>query len=377
MARTNLVQTRMLGLTELQLDTVTTMLAGLLGECTALRHEAGAGPEVHAIYRRAGLKIAEDTMTYRTLAEAEALADGLVARGKRLFWPYPLPEGRYPEDAHLVAPELYQFLNAKGNLEALAPPDNLPNRRLLSYEELATCKPIAPVFLKASGGAATGWGFAVHYCPDQKTFDEACQWFFAHRDDVPSVIVEEAMVLSGCWCAGIAVHEAGVTCFGGAEQLFHAPARQSGSMIDPGAAIPQEAKALAERVGQAARARGFRGIAGLDIGLSRDGRLVVFDPNFRFNSSTSQVMFHDSAADRAGLPVSRSFQACPGGSFRELARRLEAPIDEGWFVPTRLFNGERHPLAQGKHIATGFVLGRDREGADSSAARLEARLSRA
>ncbi|HPS68140.1 MAG TPA: hypothetical protein PLA48_09820, partial [Holophaga sp.] len=57
MARTNLHQTRMLGFTDLLLDTVTTLLAGALNGRSAVRHEAGAGPEVFAVYRRAGMVV--------------------------------------------------------------------------------------------------------------------------------------------------------------------------------------------------------------------------------------------------------------------------------------------------------------------------------
>ncbi len=183
--------------------------------------------------------------------------------------------------------------------------------------------------------------------------------------------MEESVELVNCWCAGLAAGEASTVCFGGAEQLFHSPANQSGSIIDPAAAFPDAARILAVRVGEAARKLGFKGIAGLDIGLAVDGRLVVFDPNFRFNASTSQLLFHESAVARSGLPVSRSVQLTPAAPFQDLSARLEAPIDEGWFVPTRIFNGEKHPLSEGKHIVTGFVLGQDRADADRAVDRFK------
>jgi len=374
MARTDLFETRMLGYVPAQLDTVTGLLQGFLNGRCAIRHEAGVGPEVQAIFRRAGLVVEEETLVYRTLAEAESLAEDLVARGKRLFWPYPLPKGRYPETAHLVPTDLYRSLNAKRTLGDLVPLEHLARRCVLSHESLAAFEPSSPVFLKSAGDAATGWGHAVRYCPDRATFAEAREWMAAHLESVPSVIVEEAMDLACCWCAGLAVLESGATCFGGAEQLFSAPGQQLGSILDPEKPFPGEALDLAVRVGEAARSRGFRGLAGLDIGLTLEGRLIVFDPNFRFNSSSSQLLLHDSAASRAGLGASRSFQACPGGSFQGVAEALMAPIDEGWFVPTRCFNGEKHPLVEGRHTITGLVLGRDRAGAEAAVARLMGQL---
>ncbi len=371
MARTDLVVTKMLGYTKLQLDTVTTLLPGLLNGLCTVRHEAGAGPEVIGIYRRAGVKIAEDTFTFRTQEEAEVIADRLIAQGKRLFWPYPPTDMRYPEEAHLVSPELSRFLNAKVNMPAFIPPQHLALRRILSFDELKAFKFSGPVFLKAAGDAATGWGFAVRACQDFTAFQNARQWFTEHRDSIPSVIMEEAVELVNCWCAGLAVGAAKTVCFGGAEQLFNSPANQSGSIIDPDAAFPEAARALAVQIGKNAGKLGFKGIAGLDIGLASDGRLIVFDPNFRFNSSTSQLLFHESAAARSGLSVSCSVQLTPTMSFSELAVHLEAPISDGWFVPTRIFNGEKHSLSEGRHIVTGFVLGRDRTDAKKAVALLQ------
>jgi hypothetical protein len=145
-------------------------------------------------------------------------------------------------------------------------------------------------------------------------------------------------------------------------------------MIDPANAFPAAGHALVVRIGEAARHLGFRGIAGFDIGRTHDGRLLVFDPNFRFNSSSTQLLFHESAVSRTGLPATCSFQVSIGGSFKALAKRLENPIGEGYFVPTRLFNGELHPLAKGTHIVTGFVLGKDRQGAAQTARLLQERL---
>jgi hypothetical protein len=371
MSRTDLFETRMLGYTDLLLDTITAMLIGLLNGRSTIRHEAAAGPEVLDIFRCAGIRVAEDMHTYRTKEEAEALADAMIGRGKRLFWAYPLSAGRFPDSSHLVPLALYRYLNSKASLGDIVSAQYRPKRHTLSHEDLANFNPTNPVFLKSSGDAATGWGFAVHYCPDQVALSRARNWFRDYRDSVPAVIVEEAVPLIACWCAGVAVHDDGSQCFGGAEQLFSAPARQSGSIIDPETAFPPEGRLLAVQVGEAGRALGFRGICGVDIGLGHDGRIRVFDPNFRLASSTSQLLYYGDAVARSGLPVSRSFQTRPGGRFQDLARRLAGPIEEGWFVPTRLFNGEKHPLSEGRHIVTGFVLANTRKEVESVAGSLE------
>jgi hypothetical protein len=375
MPRTDLAATSLLDFQPVHLDTVSSNFAGLIGELPAVRHRAGAGPEVFAVYRRAGIRIREETWIYRTEDEAEAIADRLVERGARLFWPYPLRAGRFPDAAQLVAPALWRRLNAKERLGELAPAGNLPRREVLSHEELACLEPDGPLYLKAAGDCPTGMGYAVRPCPDRAAFDAARAWFAARRADVPAVIVEEAVPLECCWCAGIAVGETETRCFGGAEQIFSAPGVQEGSAIDPERAFPEEGRALAREIGEAARRLGFRGIAGLDIGRACDGRVLVFDPNFRFNSSSAQLLFHSAAAARAGLGTSLSFDEEVGGSFADFAARLEAPIGEAWFVPLRLWNGAEHPLSEGRHRVSGMVLGRDRRDAEARSRALERGLA--
>lgn len=374
MARTDLVQTRMLGYTPNLLDMVTGLLLGVVNGRTAIRHAAAVTPGALDLLHRAGLSVEEETLVYRTEAEAWQLADRLWRSGKRFFWPYPLPAGRFPETAHLVPTETWRALNAKSRLGDLVPEAHLPPRRIFTHAELAGFEPAGPVFLKSAGEEATGWGFAVRHCPDRATYLEARDWMAAQPEEIPAVIVEEALEVERCWCAALGVVDAGATCFGGAEQLFSAPGRQCGSRIDPAWRLPEAAQDLAQRVGEAARLRGFRGLAGLDIGLTREGQLVVFDPNFRFNGSTTQVLFHEAAAARSGLGASRSFQIRSTLPFQELLSRVHEPVEAGWFVPTRAFNAEVCEAQAGWHTLTGFVLGRDSAAAEAASGRLQARL---
>jgi hypothetical protein len=170
---------------------------------------------------------------------------------------------------------------------------------------------------------------------------------------------------------GLAIRELQTICFGGAEQVFSTPTKQCGSIVDSDSGLPREAEILAIQAGEAAGKLGFRGVAGLDIGVSKDGRYILFDPNFRFASSTAQLLFHRAATERGACSVSRSIQFRPTGTFDEVAKKLHAPIAEGWFVPTRLFNGEKHPFSGGAHIVTGFVMGKDRIAAECALNRIE------
>jgi hypothetical protein len=360
MARTDLWQTRMLGFKPFYLDVVTTLLMGLLNGRPTVRHRSGASDEILAVLDRAGLEVAEDMRIYERPYEAEQIAQGLVEEGYKLFWPYPLPGDRYPEGAHLVEPGLWRRLNAKQNLDAIVPAANLAPRQLVSLTDLKSRAFERPVFLKAGGDAPTGAGVAVRSCTDQASWLDAIDWFKC-QGEIESVIVENDVPVSTCWCVTILVEANVTTCIGAAEQIFQSAAQQSGSVIDRDNPLPPAGAELAVQVGEAARRQGFVGIAGLDIALAHDGRLVVFDPNFRFNASSTQVLLHGSASRRGGFSASASLFVTTQLELIDVVKAARGPIDDGWFVPTRLIDAALLPEAEGISFCTGFVLGDNRE----------------
>lgn len=376
MARTDLAQTRMLGFTAVHQDSVTSLLQGILGPLPSVRHAGGVTADIMAFLRASGLRVEEDIRIYRTEDEAEAHADQLIREGRKLFWPYPTRTGRFADAGHLVTPAVWEKVNAKEHLADFVPHANLPPRRILTIAELDRLAFGQPVYLKAGGGLATGWGHAVRHCPDPSALQEAKLWFAARAADIPAVIVEEEVAEARSWCAGLGITGDGVVCFGGAEQLFSAPGRQSGSLIDSHDKMPRDIAELAVAVGQKAAKAGFRGLAGLDIGQSADGRLTVFDPNFRFNASTSQILFHDAFAARSGMPVSLSFNVRVERPMGEIIPRLEGPVGTGVFMPLRLFDCSLLPLPADASLVTGLVCGADRADAEARAAALLAAISR-
>lgn len=374
MARTNLFETRMLGYNDLQLDTVTSVLMGVLNGRASVRHEGGAGNEVLDLFLRAGIQVEEESHLYQTESEARTCANRLFKTGHQFFGPYPLPDGDYPDSAHLVNPDLYRRLNTKQNLSQLVSQEHLTAQKVMTHDMLDAYQFSGVICLKAAGNAATGWGYAVFPCLDEVALMAAKAWFSERKKDIPAVLIEEWIDVERCWCVGLAISDIQTVCFGGAEQVFSAPGKQSGSIVDSDLCFPVAGVSLAVHAGEVARRLGFRGIAGLDIGRSTDGRFILFDPNFRLAASTSQLLFHPAAAARSGLAVSQSFQVSPSGKFDDLAQKLHGPIDEGWFVPTRFFNGEKHPLSNGKHLVTGFVMGLDREAAQLAWKKLQVNL---
>lgn len=370
MARTELSQLRRLGMSTMNLDTITGHGLGVIGRRPSVRHQACVTDEILAFLTDAGLSILEDIRVYRDADQAERHADGLIADGYRLFGPYPLQEGRFPPQAQLVPPSLWRSLNSKANLGQLVPSEHLAPRWIW-HEGDAVKLPAGGVYLKYGGTEATGVGHCVRYCPDPDSFAQALEWFQA-EGCADQLIMEQAIDAEITWCANVSVTETGCHYLGAAEQLFAAPGQQSGSLIDPDFPFPLAGIDLVIHIGEVARARGFLGIAGFDVGRAVDGQLTVFDPNFRINACTSQVLLHPSASARSGLGVSQSFDLASTLTADALMSRLAPGIADGWLVLTRVIDGRWLGATAPPAACTGFVLGRTREEAAANLLLLEA-----
>jgi hypothetical protein len=373
-ARTDLQTTAMLGYRPLNIDAVTTLLIGLMGHRPAVRHVSGVTDDILRALADAGLPVDSDIRPYATPEEADAQAERLIAEGFRFVSPYPLPAGRWRDAAQVVPPALWHALNAKDRMEEIVPPAHLPRRERMTVEAARARAFGTPVWVKAGGGAVTGWGFAVRQATDADTWHKAVE-DIAALPDARDLIVEEHVDVDTSWGVQLGITDAGTVWGGASEQLFGRPGQIAGSLVDPSNPFPDDAIPVAIAVGEAARARGFRGLAGLDIGRTRDRQIVVFDPNFRFTSSTMQVMFTPAAAARSGLPVSISADAATPRPMAEVIALIRGPIADGWFMPTRLLDAALLPAAEGKSRVTGFTLGRDRAEAEAARDRLAALLA--
>ena len=355
MARTDKATTRLLGYNDVNIESVTGLLLGVLGRQPSVRHLSSVTTEILDFLSSSGLVIEEDMHVYRTGDEATKLARALNAAGFRFMSPYPVPAGLFPEAASVVPPSLWYRLNAKSRLSDLVEQKFLAPRRVIRPQS----KIEAPVYLKAGGAAVTGWGYAVRFCESDAEIKEALDWFHdmgAEED----LVAEDAMSVETCWCTHVACSDGQTHYLGAAEQVFSAPARQSGSVIDAARGLPEAGRQIVLSAGEKARAFGFRGIAALDIGQTADGRLIVFDPNFRINASTAQVLFHDAAVAGTNWSVSQSAGGSSSLPMTEIISRLDGPVREGWFAPTRLLDAALLPATDGASLWTGFVLGADR-----------------
>jgi hypothetical protein len=262
----------------------------------------------------------------------------------------------------LISIESYGFFNNKARLGEFVPPQHVPPRRVVSAEGMAGLRnrpPGRPVFLKAAIEGANGGGKDLRYCADASDWESAIDWFLSEQHHLAGLIVEDAIPVASTWCLSFAVLPDTSLYLGAAEQIFSTLGIQKGSRIDPLSPPPGEAAVICQAIAEKARARGYLGICGFDVGADSAGRVFVFDLNFRMNGSTPHVLMYAAAAARAGNRVSQSFASPLTGSLTEALARLRPYMEEGRLIPLRIFDGALAEGPDAPSFISGLVLAED------------------
>jgi hypothetical protein len=357
-------------------ESITGVVMSCLGRMPAICHQNVATEAALDFFRLAGVEPPSRLGTYASEGEALALARRFVADGLRLASIYPHIESIRALDAGLVAPALYDWLNDKTNLEHLCPASFIPKRRVLSRESVPSLQPgeqTYPLVAKGAVAGANGSGNDVRLCTHEKDLAEFLSWF-AEMPVFKALILEEAIPFTATWCLNYAVLDKKIHWLGGAEQLFSSPTEQSGSRIDPALPPPAEAIDIGRDICASAQAKGFRGIAGLDMCVDQGARVYFFDLNFRLASSTCFILISGSMEDQnlVGLTVDGLYP----GPIADFLPRLEDLARAGQFVPLRLYDGSTCKLGEAPSVIDGFVRGEDRDAAQDLVKEVENRLSR-
>lgn len=342
-----------------QLDSITSYTVAIMGDMPLICHQNTVTPLILDFFREAGLEPAAWLDTFETEEESVAVARRYAGDGKKLVYAYPPPPDLQESESLLVPLSLYGWLNDKFNLAKLVDIEHQPRHHLIQthclnslYDFLPGCE----IYVKACHQKANGSGEDVRYCPDQASRKAALEWLDSRNDGLSGVRVEEAVDVDECWCLSLAVMESGIRYLGAATQIFSEPARQSGSRIDPDHLPPGSVIEIAKTIAQRARAMGYQGIAGFDIGTTSSGKVFVFDLNFRLVSSTPMILLHAAATNRIGARISQTWSQQCKGELAPALERLRKFAQSGTFMPLRLY--EATEISGGQSVITGMVVGK-------------------
>jgi len=360
---------------DFRVDAVTGSVLSMRGTLPVVCHEHTCLPSIRRFQELAGIPCGEGVMTYRSEEEAAAKVAVLARQGYRIAYSYP-PAPLIGAQCELVLPvSRYDWLNDKSNIVCLCDPAWLPASVQLPPDRLGELGAVLPgcaVFVKLCHPGVSGGGSDVYHCPDASVRANLESWLAQRPGNWTGLRVEEEIELRDCWCVNIGVTETAEHYLGAAIQLFSAPARQCGSLIDPSRQPSQQSVQVALEIARRARGAGFVGVCGFDIGETPQGRPYVFDLNFRFVACTEQVLFHEAVTRRIGARVSRSWGAVLSQPIEIALERLESFAASGRFVPFRLY---AQTEAEGDRTRIGGILaGHDADELSELAAHLSARM---
>lgn len=269
--------------------------------------------------------------------------------------------GELPEEAYSVPRLLLCELNNKRNLEALVPHGHRPAAVVLGRTGLGPDHAAfsgLPVVVKAAVDEPTGGGTAVRICNTPVEVNAALD----ELSSCAEVVVEELHRHTRSYNLQLGIKPSGeVRYLGVSEQIVTAAGGYRGNWLAPGLDPPDGALKLCLEIAHAAAARGYFGILGVDLAAGADGRVVVFDLNFRLNGSTPLLLLAGSVAAATGASVLR-YRSFEGGTDHAAAlRAARLAWRGGSFVPLNTFDPALSADPGARPWVSGIVLGADRD----------------
>lgn len=301
-----------------------------------------ATPSGLALMREAGFAPPPELHPCTGEAEHLRVLRDLAVGGRRLVMQYLHPAEDIPGEDYWVQPELLSYLNNKANLPELVPDWALPTRRLLATWRLPElqAEPM-PFVLKAATDESSGGGLDVLICRDSPDLERAPGFFAA----VDRVVVEGYLEIVRNLCLGFAVFPDGRTEYvGGAEQACSADGRFTGNWLLRDRPVPDAVVVAGRHAVEAAATLGYRGYAGIDVGVLESSQVRVFDLNFRMNNSSAILLLADSLWTHYPFAVARlAGWRCEKG-FDVLVREAGKAMEKGDLLPL----GTYDPRADGQ-----------------------------
>ena len=321
------------------------------GRFPVLCHHASMTSAVDDLLRLAGHEPSAKDIPYAGQTSYEEILRSVPARKWRIINSHIPEAGFVPDTAYVVPPPLQRMLNDKSRLADFVPGDHVLPRSVIDVRTLSTCRFDRPVVLKPVTDLPTGGGFGIMACRDAGALSAALAFFSAREAVLKGVVVETLADFTATWCVQTLICPSGVRFVGAARQNVAEDCRWLGNHHGAGCAAPAAARDLAITISEQARALGYSGFAGFDMGLTAAGRLFVFDLNFRVNGSLPQLLFDPAIRSDGG--VSKNFRVRCKGAFHELAEVLRPYLERAVLFPLAGIDGAAHP--GGESLVSGYL----------------------
>ncbi|HET7605991.1 MAG TPA: hypothetical protein VFK28_07975 [Sphingomicrobium sp.] len=342
-------------------------IAGDMPIVCSAGHDTPAGLDLMA---RAGLEVAQARLHFKAGRQLDALAAAAARPDTRIVFQHALPPGSPEEIWSWIDPALLRFLNDKANLAQLAPPENVPRRRIVDRAQyFAAADQPLPSVLKIATDQSTGGGLGVAICHSLDDLRQAARTF----EKCERIVVEEMLDIVRNPCLNFAVMPGGeVRYLGFADQEVTPEGRHYGNWLDLGRPLDEAAIEAATEPVRRAAAMGYRGLAGVDLALTSGSATYVLDLNFRFNASTAAILLAPAITSRSGATAIHLRRVQGPLVADHLADAMRPFVASGGLIPLNLFDAEAagHPGKSARSRA--LVVGASREVVEATEAEMAA-----
>lgn len=267
---------------------------------------------------------------------------------------FPFPDCLPPE-AFWVDPQLVARINHKGLLQEWVSEAHLPLRTLQAPESIVDYAGPFPVVIKIASSQSCGGGTYVARCQDLRQL----RAMLAKSEGADAVILEEWIDFEELWCLNYAVHGDGtVSELGAAQQLIAGDLSFLGNQFCASHVCSQDLRVTGLAVARRIQAAGYRGILGMDIGVTSSGRHFVYDINARMNASTAPLLALANHPWLRAYPTQQTVRLEHADGLEQAIRISNSAWREKRFLPLSTFDPSVAHLG-GKAYVSGLINGDD------------------
>lgn len=270
-------------------------LLTIAGKMPILCHSGVTDPFSLSILQEFGLPLATNLhVYYDKKSYYEKLNEFSQSTDEKVVINFPhLPE-ELNYEKYWIKPALISYLNNKGNLEDLVPNQNLARRKVLPISDFLQEKNFPfhlPFVVKAATNEPSGGGIEVVICKSNEDLQYAKQLF----NSCHFVVLEELISIRRNYCVQFAqTYKGDLIYLGAAEQIIKEGKYKGNWIIKEDKQFSEEIIQLGKQIMEMAVSLGYYGIAGLDIVIDEDNRIIAIDLNFRMNASTIALLLKEN-----------------------------------------------------------------------------------
>ncbi len=306
-----------------------------ISDLPTLVHKATQTEKMRQLCHISGIDFIEQKYQFEDAKEYAAILKTWEKEKKKVVFHYIHDKDEIARNLYWMDADVFNYLNNKSNLGEIVPEQFVPRRVVINQEQLANELKSwsTPIILKSGDDTPTSGGYGVMICYTDEQLQEAVERF--QKEKTETIIIEEMLEAKENYCCQyIYSDDIGIQYLGTSKQLTDEDGYYNGNIFVD--SVPQEVIDAGKAIMETGVKRGYKGIAGFDFILTKDGKVKAIDLNFRQNGSTSMLILHDYLAK----PANKFLSYCSKGDNEEFFKTIKHFVERGVLFPLCYYDGD-------------------------------------